>query len=340
MPHPAHPPALAAFWQCIESVRGRCAVAAAWRRWLGEDFETCRSAFFKRRATPAASFPCPHDCGCQHAVLPLPDGRLIAVCCCDEPRCEDLLLQPADLTLWELDVARLARALCGAFGLDSRFVEIGVANTWQIGSWSTDAVSAILTVQPEPSEFRAAVAELAARLRGPFLLFAPTAAHLDAVTQQLLAGVGAAFFPLESNLRLPETGRLYPIRNPGELFSRFTPQPAAESDQQETARKAFALVRQLDSEQRLKAPSLMTVFRLYCVEAKGIGEIARRFDTSKTTILRRLELIQTRTGVAPATLRTLSPHLAKMEDEFADPRARHIHRRSLIYDGEDAESET
>jgi hypothetical protein len=62
---------------------------------------------------------------------------------------------------------------------------------------------AILTIQVQRSVFRRAVAELAAELRQPFMLFAPTSDFLDAISQSL-ENHGAAFFALNSHAILAE----------------------------------------------------------------------------------------------------------------------------------------
>src|ERR1051326_7765027 len=107
------------------------------------------------------------------------DGSLVAVCTCDPWNCPDLELTLADLVILEWNWARFSRALCRAFGLDAKFVELNLWQTCQIGSWSADAVPVMLTIQSERNEFRRVVAELVARLRRPFILLAPTSRHLD-----------------------------------------------------------------------------------------------------------------------------------------------------------------
>jgi DNA-directed RNA polymerase specialized sigma24 family protein len=113
-------------------------------------------------------------------------------------------------------------------------------------------------------------------------------------------------------------------------------QPTTESPDEDAALKAFAIVQRLDSEQTLSPPSLLTTFRLFCVEALSAGQIARRLYCSKTTVLRRLAMLRDKTGADPAQFRRLSPHLAQLEEQFSDSRARHIHRKRLLYDEPDS----
>ena len=49
-------------------------------------------------------------------------------------------------------------------------------------------------------------------------------------------------------------------------------------------------------------------------------------------------VIQKKTGLSPAALRALSPHIEKIRDEMSDSRARKIHRPTAIY-GEDETDE-
>jgi hypothetical protein len=213
-------------------------------------------------------------------------------------------------------------------GCDARRAELGLPATAQIGSWSADAVPVVLSVQDGRSQFRFVMAKLAARLRRPFILLTPTSQHLDAHGTELLSGCKAACFTLEPILRLTDRGTFQPLVTPGEVFAEFTPQP--KETEQNVAQRAFALVRQLDSGELRKAPSALTVFRLYCIEALSAQRIAQRFGWSRTTVLRRLELIRAKTGVDPDSLRTLSPHLSRLEADLSDSRARHIHPYRLI----------
>jgi DNA-directed RNA polymerase specialized sigma24 family protein len=87
----------------------------------------------------------------------------------------------------------------------------------------------------------------------------------------------------------------------------------------------------------MKAPSVLTVFRLYCMEELTSDQIARKTGCSKTTVVSRLRLIRKKIGVDPASLRRFSSHLQKIEQDISDSRAEHIHRKRLIYDEGDGE---
>jgi hypothetical protein len=255
---------------------------------------------------------------------------LIAACRCDPWRCPDIPLTPADLEVWSLNWPKLGRALCHALGLDTKPAELGLDHTRQIGSWSADAVPVLLTLPTETNQLRSVIAQLAARLRQPFILLVPTNRLVEANCTELLAHAGAGIFDLASQVRLTAQGTLQATRPPGETFARFTPQPK-EIDQ-DVAQRAFALVQALDSQRALKDPTVVTVFSHYCLEGLTVSRIAQKLGCSRGTVLNRLALIRRRTGIDPDRFRQLSPHLAKMEDSFTDPRAARLHRRRLIYD--------
>jgi hypothetical protein len=174
------------------------------------------------------------------------DLKLAAVCRCRESHCPDIPLNPTDAVLLELSWARLSRAICQALNLDSRPLDLGLLNTRQIGSWSAAAVPVIFAIQTDHAWFRGHVLELISRLRGKFILVAPTSAHFDAMAQELIENANAGFFPLEGNLLLLPSGVLQATKTPGKLFARFTPDPESEPGA-DVARHAFALVEQLET---------------------------------------------------------------------------------------------
>jgi hypothetical protein len=305
------------------------ATEAEWQTLLGPRFAAIKALCLQPSSYQVHSVRCPRRCGCDHLVIRRHDeAGAVAVCRCRQPSCPDIALQPADVATLQVSRPRLGHALCRAFGFDLRHADLPVPNTFQVGSWSTDAVPAILTIQVQHSVFRRAVAELAAILRAPFILFAPTSDFLDAPAQSILNNHGAGFFALDTHTILTEQGTLQSVRPPGELFARFTPQPKEiESD---VATRAMALVCKLDTEKPLPHPSLMTVFRLYCMEERSSVRIARDCECDKSTVVRRLALLRRRIGVDPRDLRRFSPQLAKLEQSLRDDRARRIHRPSAI----------
>src|SRR5262249_39565287 len=151
--------------------------------------------------------------------------------------------------------------------------------------------------------------------------FAPTSSHFDAFAQEMLNRDGSAFFDLETHIDINESGSLLAVKPPGEMFQRFNPQPM-DPVPEDAARQAFELLKKLESDGPTKEPSVTRVFRLYCVEALSAEQVARRCRSSKTTILRRLQLLHARTGIPPERLRHLCSHTAAFARPVEDDRAR------------------
>jgi hypothetical protein len=323
-------------WFTLESIPGLIATESQWERLIGRQFTPFKALCLETSSFHVQRVRCPRRCGCNHLVIPRHDGcGAIGACRCDLPCCPDIVLCRADITALEVSDARLGRALCKAFGFAWRHADLLPPNTFQFGCWSSDAVPAILTIQVQNSAFRRVVAELVAQLPRPFMLFAPTSDFLDAPSLSILQKHRAQFFPLNSHVVLTEGGTLRATRPPGELFAGFTPQP--KELEMDVAARSFALVRKLDTDKPLPPPSLLTVFRLYCMEDLSTVEIARKCKCNKTKVVRRLSEIRRRIGIHPLELRRLSPHIAQLEDSLRDPRASRIHARRFIDDNEQSD---
>jgi hypothetical protein len=323
-------------WAALECIRG-AAVTATWQHHLGDTFGRFQTAFLLRLPGEADCVPCPRDCGCAHQVVRLGAEELIGVCRCESLRCDDVVLSRDDVALWGVSWPRLGAALCEALQLQAKRAELGLERTRQIGAWSSDAVPVILTLAGDRQGLLHVIAQLAARLRQPFILLAPTARHLDAVGQELLAGIAAGFFALATCLQFTDAGRLRPLRSPGELFARFSPQPKEELAEG-TARQAFALVKALDSAQPALKASLYTVFRLFCMEGLTVEQVAERCRCARSLIFVRLAALRKKLGADPRSLRQYSDQFERIEDSLTDPRARRVYRKGAAY-GEEAEED-
>jgi hypothetical protein len=350
----------AAICRVLQSLTQFLGTAADWVRWLGarthepqETFVLLKRAFLQQEPAPARHIFCP-ECHCQHEVFVWTEDRLAAaraemypqtyapevlavhearftpvitaICRCDDqPGCADLNLTPAELEVWSLHWPRLARELCRGLDLNQQFVELPIGNTCQVGSWSSEAVPVLLTVQPDRQRLRPVLLELSARFRQRFIVLGPTARHLDASGIELLENANAAYFPLDSNVTLTHNATLQPVRPPGELFAKFSPR-LGDSDFSE-AQRIFALVQQLDAGARNRLPSVLTVFRLYCIDELTVDGIADKCRCAKSTVSNRLQQIRKTTGTDPTMFRRISAHFDRMMDAASDSRARSRHLR-------------
>ncbi|HLP76875.1 MAG TPA: hypothetical protein VK327_08140 [Candidatus Paceibacterota bacterium] len=98
---------------------------------------------------------------------------------------------------------------------------------------------------------------------------------------------------------------------------------------EDVARSAFALLQKLELDAPLKAPSVLTVFRLYCVDGYSAEQVARKCRCGKATVIRRLQFIEARTGVKAEQFRAMSGHLQQIDDDLNASGAREIYRRGL-----------
>ena len=98
---------------------------------------------------------------------------------------------------------------------------------------------------------------------------------------------------------------------------------------EDVARSAFALLVRLELDAPLKAPSVLTVFRLYCVDGLSAERVARKCRCGKATVMRRLQFIEARTGVKAEQFRAMSGHLQQLDDDLNASGAREIYRRGL-----------
>jgi len=315
------------------------AVTSQWQSLAGQSFSAFKPAFLQSSRDRANSFPCPRDCGCNHEIIGHDDGRLVAVCRCEPWDCEDIRLTAADVVLWKLNRAKLGRELCKAFGCDVKDADLGLPGTRQIGSFGNAALPVALMIQSERRAFASSVRQLVGHLGERFILLAPTNRFLDGNSIGLLKKAKAGFFDLASNLVLTPSGTLKARKSGGELFSPFAPkeiEPLAEDQ----ARQLFALVEKLESGRRLKNPSVMEVFRLYCIKGETTDQIVSGGRYSKGTIINRLKAIRRATNKDPDELRAFSPYLQRIEETITDSRAAYIHRKALVHDNKETDDES
>jgi len=319
----------ASIWRSLEEFPTGSGTAAEWQRYVGAAWPAWQRGFLEQLSKPAAAVYCPRECGCAHRVVHHDDGRIVAVCECDPWNCDNIKLTAAEVVEWEFNRSRLARAVGRAFELERREQDLGLPWTQQLATFAATAVPVVLTIQQEPQEFRQVVAELASRWHDGFILFTPTSRFVDGRVHELLSHARAKFFDLESHVTLLPDGTLHAPKRAGELFASFvTKQDAAVGENE--ARSAFALLQKLELDAPLKAPSVLTVFQLYCVEGHSADRVALKCRCSKGTVMSRLRFIEERTGMKPEEFRAMSGHLQQVDDDLNASGAREIYRLGLV----------
>ncbi len=317
-------------WPSLHRIPGLAALVPQWEILAGPQFPALRKLCLQPANWTVPAFACPRDCGCRHYVILRHDrAGAVAACRCEPPACPDFELSMADITPLEVSKPALAAAIRSAFGLSGHYADLRLPETFQVGAWSADLVPVILTIQFDSRTFRSVIAELGSSLRRPYILLAPTAGHMDANCQALLARDSAGFFPLDTTTVLTDDGRLLPAKSPGELFARFNPEPKdAVSDN--AAIQAFALVKALDNECPVRKAPIITVFRLYCMDGLSAQKIAHRCHCTTGLVFMRLRAIRAKLGRDPAELRQLATNFHAIDRSLSDPRARRINPKATI----------
>jgi hypothetical protein len=299
-------------WSVIEDVPGLITLARVWRNLLGEDFARM-SGFMRPHEELASRAPCGRCC-CSHRVVPR--GELfIGICECEGFSCQDIALARDDIVLLQFDVPRLGRVVARSLGCEAREHPIAGDELRQVAIFGASALPILLAVPRDPESMVRLVTQLAARLSGPFVALVPTMRFVDIRTLDLLNSRQAGVFGLDSLIEIDRHGRARALKSAGELFSRFV--RCHPPSDQGAAEEAFAMIEKLDSGPRARAPSLVSVFRLYCMESLAADEIAARCGCSKGTVVNRLKTIRRVTGLAPEALRRKSGHLERPRDSRA-----------------------
>ena len=315
-------------WSALECLPGLSALPHVWKKFLGVHFRAFQILCLQFGTEIPSHVPCPNECGCDHFIVRRQHDSLSAVCCCNPPHCPDIALTTEQVTPLVLDWHRLGRGLCQALGLQTSLTPLAQPNSLQLGSWSSAAIPAIITIHSDRTLFRATLAELAATHQ-PFILIAPTARFLDLPSRQALKNSGAALFDLPSIVTLTDHGTLMPRRAPGELFAQFNPDPR-DSASDSAARQILALVEALDSQTTCRKAPMMQVFWYYCVKGLPAAKVAVKCSCARSVVFDRLRVLGQKIGRNPAELRQYSSHFEQIGKSLSDPRARRIHLRSAL----------
>jgi len=79
--------------------------------------------------------------------------------------------------------------------------------------------------------------------------------------------------------------------------------PSPLDEQLATRLAAFQILDRLDTIHVAKSPTILTVFRLYCVQRMTVSQVARRCRCSVGTVSNRLRLMQSKIGLHPSAIK-------------------------------------
>jgi hypothetical protein len=366
---------MANLWHSLEILSTQAALLMEWKQELGDEFASAR-VFLRPTQQQAGSYPCSHPspCGCRHRVIFDSPEDVSAVCDCEEAGCEPIFLQADDLIVYALDTSMLAAAIRRAF----RFAEfeggaLEELRSRLVGSWGIRRSRVFFNVPISEKGLLKEIDRLCTAVPDPFVLLTPTlrfctpmverTLRLQGCAHMALAGIatltGPALLELVPAAKasvdavLGDLGKRIAQGRPLELAiarveakldaiakSRNQARNEDESLPEDVARQAVAMVKQLDTTNRLKKPSILTVFRLYCINEMSATEIAARCSCSKASIMKRLKILSQKTGVPAGRLRRYSAQFERMEAEMGDWRAKRIHRQGVAEGEADDDTET
>jgi len=351
-------------WNSLESLSIQAALFVEWEQAMGEDFAKARE-FLCPTQEQAGSYPCrrPVPCGCRHRVIFDSPEDVSAVCDCDGEGCERLILRAEDLIVYALKAGMLAEAIRRAFAFDgSGAAGFGELRSWLVGSWGARHSPVFFYVPIRESGVLAEVEQVCAAAPDPFILLTPTKRFCTPLVQRALRRHGCTHLALAGIVALTAPGHLEILRSEKQSvdlvlgeFGKRVPEgkaleramarveakldsiakrtlqarPESEGMSENVARQAFELVRKLDEGHATRGPSLLTVFRLYCMNELSAERIARQCGCSKATVINRLRVLAKKTGVSPERLRRYSAQFETMEEDMTDWRAKRIHRQGL-----------
>ena len=110
---------LKSFWSACEKL----ASAGVMREWEKEIRDCDILAAARRLVVPtdhqAHSYPCTneHWCACSHEVITHKDGTMVAICTCDDAGCDPIPVTKDDVTVYEMDHAKILGGMARAAGL-------------------------------------------------------------------------------------------------------------------------------------------------------------------------------------------------------------------------------
>jgi hypothetical protein len=355
-------------WHKLDCLPSGKALLVVWQRSFGAAFAAVQP-FLQPTTEQTGTYPCPSDphCGCDHDVREDLENGLVAVCTCGDGDCAPVRLEVRETIIFELDRRGLGAVVARTLGFEASEARVALSGprAVAIGLYAPLQAQAYLYFPASEGGLLCELESLARERSGPFLLLTPTRNCLTAAVEAALDRLGCATLVLAEVLDAAPGGHFLLKQTIEPVLANWTKrlaaprqeraglqnihrelsalrrtlnerQPPPEPISEEVASQAFALVKALDAEDLLrKPPTILTVFRLFCIEELSATQIAAKFNCAKLSIIRRLNLIRDRTGARPTELRRLSPHFTRMEEQMSDPRASHIHRKRMIYDEEE-----
>ncbi|MBF0186250.1 MAG: hypothetical protein HQM06_17925 [Magnetococcales bacterium] len=198
----AHP-----LWSVLEISPGQGNILPEWRRLLGTGFDTIQ---FLLRPTDfrVSNFPYPGPGGyrCVHRVVDCGNGKIVAVCNDEEQGCDNIMLSPADIIVYELNRGKLAELLAHSLHLQPAFSAVeGLHQTFLVGDLLYKGsryfpVFLTLNVSLDRNVLCEVAAHLLAKIGTPLILLGPTRNMVTPALTDLMTRNKSCFLPLSDLL--------------------------------------------------------------------------------------------------------------------------------------------
>ena len=164
------------------------------------------------------TLPCGESpgCGCRHEVVEVDDRALRAVCRCEAEECPPASVEPLEVVVFELDVARLCRALAGALGLGALAPGPvpGTVRSWRVGTVGASQRPVVLAIVPGEALLLTEIGNLRVAVPEPFLLLTPAGLHCTPRVEAALRQHGGIHLALARHLAADTAGRLKCVQAP------------------------------------------------------------------------------------------------------------------------------
>lgn len=310
------------------------AVDAEWRGRLGTAYCALSRFLIAQPDLPLSeTFYCSH-CGGQLLVRPCFDGTFAAIPQDDDSICPTREgLASGDLILKTLSPVALFSSALKGIGVDASVHPLqGMPSAWRLGSVRVGGKrhSLYASLSPCASEYLSAIRSISDER--PFIFLGGSYNH---ECETLLSAMQCGYLCLEDDFYVVDEAGFVPSASAAEKIAQFKKSNGGNTAlSDEEAAGLFALAVKLDDKPKLKAPTHLTILKLYCIDVLSSTQIVAQHKFKKTTVLNRMHSLEQKLGRPLKSLRTQSDALAKIAATYSDSRMKKFNARSAVYDDE------
>jgi len=204
-------------WHALDARALQPVALGEWRELAGADYSALRTLLESTHEV-AQRCPCGNktDCGCQHKIEAHADGRYLSVCQCRVGNCRTAKLSLDEATLYELDVKRLVRALCGVLKLGPAVNGMGRNGGERlrlVGTYGGRGSPVFVALCPSETELVEIFKQVVSWGGEPFIVLSPTARVRSKAVELFLEAQRSVFIPLAPCVAVDRAGK-FRMTNP------------------------------------------------------------------------------------------------------------------------------